>query len=128
MADITKPVDRGIPIQGRTQSFTQDDAGAGDVLMIEDSLGRSARVLTIDSAGGMAIRVNVYHMVAPPRVGNDLMYTEGMPNLAFAERVKNDSQALINIGADETLVIDEGLTIRDMEIVTCSGLFEILVT
>jgi len=128
MADITKPVDRGILIQGRTQSFTQEDAGEGDVLMIEDSLGRSARVLTIESAGGMSVRVNVYHMVAPPRLGNDLMYTEGMPNLALSERVKNDSQALIQISAEETLVIDEGLTIRDLEIVTCSGLFEILAT
>lgn len=128
MADITKAVDRGIPIQGRTQSFTQEDAGEGDVLMIEDSLGRSARVLTIESEGGMAVRVNVYHFVAPPRLGNDLMYTEGMNNLAFAERVKNDSQALITLEADETLVLDEGLTIRDLEIVTCSGNFEILVT
>jgi hypothetical protein len=128
MSDVTKPVDRGIPIQGRTQSFTQADAGAGDVLMIEDSLGRSAKVLTIESAGGMQIRVNVYHMVAPPRMGNDLMYTEGMNNLALAQRVKNDSQALINIEADETFVLDDGLIIKDMELVTVSGVFEILVS
>lgn len=128
MSDITKPVDRGIPIQGRTQSFTEADAGAGDVLMLEASLGRTAKVLTVESAGGMQIRVNVYHMVAPPRLGNDLMYTEGMNNLALAERVKNNSQALISIGEDETFVLDDGLTIRDMEIVTCSGTFEILVS
>ena len=128
MADVVKQVNRTVPIQGRNQSFTEADADAGDVILIEESLGRSAKVMTVESAGGMQIRVNVYHVVAPPRIGNDLMYTEGMPNLAFAERVKDSSMALITIDPDETFVLDDGLIIRDVELVTVSGVFEILVT
>lgn len=126
MSDITKPVDRRIPVAERTQSFTEADATTGDILMIEDSLGRPANVLTIESAGGMAFRVNVYQMVAPPREGNDLMFTAGMPNLALAQRVKTDTQALIELEPDETFVLDDELVIRDMELVTVSGTFEII--
>ena len=126
MSDITKRVNRGIPCTQRTQSFTELDAGAGDVLMIEASLGHPAHILTVESAGGMSLRLNVHQTVYPNRQGGDLMWTEHMPNLALGQNYKDNSMALIDLVSGETMVFDDGTPVKDLEIVTVAGSFEIL--
>ena len=63
MADVVKLVNRGVPPLERTQTFDQADAGAGDVILVKDSLGKTAKNLVIEAVGAMTIRLNVYQMV-----------------------------------------------------------------
>jgi hypothetical protein len=128
MADITKKGDRGIPKNERSVSFTQADAGAGDVLMINDSMGKPGTKVVIESAGGMSVRFNVYRTVAPLRKAGDGLggsvhgFTE---NLALAQTVKDETNAVFSIAASGSLELDDDMPIRDIEIVSATGDFTI---
>ena len=125
MSNVVDPVSRGIPARERTQVFTS--AGAGDIIKVEESLGRPAQSVSIESVSGMSVRFNVVHSVAPPREGNDLMYTKGMPNLALSNECVDDSQTPIPIGAGETFVSDD-IPVKDIQIVSVTGAFTIIVS
>jgi len=125
MPNVVDPISRGIPSRERVQVFTS--ASAGDIIKVADSLGRPAQSVSIESVSGMSVRFNVVHTVAPPREGNDLMYTQGMPNLALAVDVVDDSQTPIPISAGETFVMDD-IPVKDIQIVTLTGAFTIIVS
>lgn len=126
MADITKKVDRGIPPTTRTQNFTQNDAVEGDILMIRESLGRPARKVLIEADADMAVRFNVYRKIYPFRDGRDLTNTDHLPLLLSGVQIQSDEGALISLASDETFEM-ESLPISDIELVTISGSFDILV-
>ena len=127
MSKITKKVDRAIPPNQRTQTFAfVDGISEGDVLMVADSLGHPAKIVEIESTGGMQVRLNVYHTIYPRRDGNDLMFTSQMPNLALGQEIKTTSNARIYIDAGSTLTLDDGLPISDIELLTVTGNFSIL--
>ena len=128
MTDITKLVDRAIPPTERTQSFTESDASAGDVLLVKESLGRPARRVNIESDGGMSVRFNVYHTIFPEREGNDLMHTKGMPNLSQGQTIKLATAARVTLGVGEIWEMDGDFPTSDIELVTASGNWEIIVS
>ena len=129
MADVVKKVNQWVFPTSRSQNFTQADAGEGDVLMVRESLGRTARKAVIEAVAPMEVRFNVYHTVYPPR-GNDpsFMHTAHLPNTASGLSVKDDTVALVQIAASETFELDGDFPISDIELVTVSGNFDILVT
>lgn len=130
MTDVKKLVDRGVPANQRSQIFTDADAGAGDVILIKDSLGRHAQQLTITATDPISIRLNVYRYVFPQReVGQGFtQWWPGLDNVAQGVRVKDETNALITLTANETFELDSEMPITDVELVTVSGVFEILAT
>lgn len=129
MADITKKVNQWVPVNARTQTFTQDDAGTGDVILVKESLGAAAGQVLIEAAAEITVRFNVYHTVFPQRRHNpDFMHTSHMPNLAQGTRVKDDTVATVTVGAGESFEMDGKFPTSDIEIVSAGGDFTILVS
>jgi len=129
MSDITKLVDRGIPVNERTVSFTQDDASEGDVLLVQDSLGKHANKVTIEAGADMAVRFNVYRKVYPQRgqdggLDADVMGLSSF-NVSRGVQVKSDQNAVFNLAPSDVLEFDNDLPVKDIELVTVSGVFEI---
>jgi len=128
MSDITKKVDRNIPVNQRSVSFDESEASTGDVILVEESLGRCAQHLTFDSTGGMTVRLNVYQKTFPLREPSDNLtqWWPGLLNLAKEVLYKSETNALIEIGSSETFVLDDEVPVRDIELVTVSGNFTII--
>jgi hypothetical protein len=130
LSDITKVVNQNVPPALRSVNFHNEDAGEGDILLVRDSLGRDAQNVTIKcTVADMRIRFNVYHTVFPPRTGvaasGDLMYTSHMANLTSGEQIQDTSVAFVDISAGETYEWETGPLVRDIELVTVSGFFDI---
>jgi hypothetical protein len=128
MADIVKKVDRGIPAELRQAVFTQSDAGAGDVILVDESMGGPAGNVSISADADLTIKFNVYRMLFPPRLGNDLMHSAGEPNLALGNRYQDDQVSGILVAGGETFDNDGEFPVRDIEIVATAGDFEIFLT
>tara|TARA_Y100000310_G_C20637956_1_gene792272 strand:- start:654 stop:1052 length:399 start_codon:yes stop_codon:yes gene_type:complete len=131
MADKVKKVDRGVPSAERTQSFTQADAGAGDILKIENSLGKPAKHIVIENtagAGSMTVRFNVIRTIYPNRTKEDYdcLYPEIYKNLALGQTVEDTTGALVTIGAGETFELDNDLPVKDIKLVAATS-FDIFV-
>ncbi len=129
MSNITKSVDRAIAPQERTQVFTQADASAGDILMVESSLGHCAKTLQITSAGGMTIRFNVLRTIYPPSVMEGLQNPGQLEhlNLALGVSIEDTSQTVQTIAASGTFNLDKTIPIRDIKIVSVTGNFSVFV-
>jgi hypothetical protein len=130
MSDVTKPVNQNIPPQLRSVNFHNEDAAEGDILMVRDSLGYEAKNTTIKcTVAPMRIRFNVYHTVFPPRTGvaasGDLMYTSHLANLTSGELITDTSNAFVDINAGETVAWESGPMVRDIQLVTVSGHFDV---
>lgn len=130
MADITKKVDRGIFPTSRTQNFTQADAGAGDVLMVESSLGHPARHVMIETDADLEFRLNVYYKVYPRHApfGDGLTDIDHLPNVAAGVDITSDTGALVSLGAGETFELDGDTPVKDIQLVTVSGNFDVFVS
>jgi hypothetical protein len=130
MSDITKLVDRGVPSNQRSQVFTEADGGAGDVLMVKNSLGRHAQQVTIEATNAMSVRFNVYRTIFPQRQHGDgiTQWWPGLDNLALGETVQDDSNALIELDAGDTFELNNEMPICDIELLTVSGAFTVIVT
>ena len=57
MSDITKLVDRGVPPNMRTQTFTQATVSVGDIILVKASLGHAARSVVITAAAVTVLAV-----------------------------------------------------------------------
>jgi hypothetical protein len=130
VTDITKKVNRGVPVNQRSVRFTETDAVTGDVLLVKDSLSKSASHVTIESeADGLRVRLNVYHTVFPLRQVGDGLDADNMgfqgPNLALGQVYQDDTNAMFVIDQNETLTFDDDLPIDDIELITISGDFTI---
>lgn len=129
MADIVKKVHRLVPPNERSQSFTQADASAGDVIMVNESLGHPASRLLIEAEDDMSVRLNVYQYIFPLHDEFEDLYVWGDPgrNLAAGTRVKDNEGVSIGIDAGETLELDKDIPVKDIELLTVSGNFTITV-
>ena len=128
MTDVVKHVDRGVPPTERMLTFTQADGGTGDVFMVSESLGGPATRVSIDATAAITVRFNVYRNIYPKRLGNDLMHTDHLPNLALGERVKDNEAAEVVLGIGETFNNDGEFPVRDVEVVSAAGDFEIFLS
>jgi len=129
MADIIKKVDRGVPTLQRTQNFTNTDASAGDILKVQESLGRTAKHVVIEATGAMTVRFNLVRTIYPNRTKEeyDCLYPETYKNLALGQTVEDTTGALVSIGAGESFELDNDLPVKDIKIVTAAGAFDIFV-
>lgn len=129
MAVIYKRVDKAIPRSLRTQVFSDDDAAVGDVLDFETTLGKPARLTSINAIGGdMYVRLNCITEVFNPRpLGfDDLLWTDGLPNLTSGHTFINSGITPIGISGNSTLVFDD-LSIKNLQIVSANVHWKILV-
>lgn len=127
MAKVVKRVDRGIAATQSSQVFTQADAGAGDIILVQDSLYKPAQVVHIESVGGMTVRFNVLRTVYPawPEAGGAIQNPR--LDLANGQEVEDTSQAVLTIAANETFSLDHDIAVSDIKIVSVAGNFEIYV-
>ena len=132
MANIIKKVDRGVPATQRTQNFTQADANVGDILMIQESLGRMAKHIVIDvptGGGSMTVRFNVIRTIYPNKTKEeyDCLYPEMYKNLALGQEVEDTTGALVTIAAGETFELDNDLPVKDIKVVSSATNWDIFV-
>lgn len=130
MSDIIKKVDRGVASAERTQSFTEADAGTGDILKIQESLGRVARHIVLEAGSAeLTIRFNVVRTIYPDRTREeyDNPYPEMYKNLALGQTVEDTTGALVTINAGDTFELDNDLPVKDIKLVAATGTFTIFV-
>ena len=130
MANITKKVDRGVPPGERSQSFTQADIDdEGDILKIQDSLGKAATHVVIAATAAMTVRFNVQRTIFPEKTHAeyDCLYPGQYQNLAAGVDVEDDTGALVSLVAGESFTLDNDLSIKDIKIVSADGAFSIFV-
>jgi hypothetical protein len=131
MAQITKKVDMNVYPTQRSQTFTQADAGAGDIILVQTSLGKPARILSIEAASTMTIRLNVLRTVYPARTQADGLVLPGvspeLPNLTKGVEVEDVTGALVTISANETFTLDNDMPVYDVKIVSAAGNYEMFV-
>jgi hypothetical protein len=130
MAKITKKVDRNIPVSLRSQEFLDTDAVEGDVLMVQDSLGKYASQATIRAVGGsLKVRFNVYQTVYPRRQ-NDSLHAEYALNLASGQeyKVAGGSTGDFIVETNTTREVNRRFPIKDIELVTVSGNWDLFVS
>jgi hypothetical protein len=132
MADVIKSVDRGIPATERSQTFSESDAGAGDLILVQDSLGKPAKTMTIDAAAAMTVRFNVRRVIFPRPDLNDGFSNSPNGdirrfNLSKPQVVEDTTMALVSIGAGESFALDNDMPVRDIKIESAAGAFDIFV-
>ncbi len=129
MADIIKKVDRGVSPAQRTQNFTQADANVGDILKVQESLGRVAKHVVIEAGAAMTVRFNVIRTIYPNRTKEeyDCLYPEMYKNLALGQTVEDTTGALVSISAGESFELDNDLPVKDIKIESAAGVFDIFV-
>ena len=137
MATITKRVDRGIESGKRYQywlsSENADDAtviAAGDIFMIEDSLGKPAKYLYIETTVGCNLTIRLNSQITRYRTKDEyLNWPVQYPELASPQITTDSSMAALVMGADEVWEIKGSLAISDIQIVSWSaGSFEVMVS
>jgi|SRR3990167_6098625 len=129
MSDITKLVDRGVPPNMRTQTFTQATVSVGDIILVKASLGHAARSVVITAAAAMTVRFNNYRTIFPVRDHNAWNDPWGAltPNLALGVQVIDTTNGVVSIAANSTFALDKDIPVEDIKIISASGNFEILV-
>ena len=129
MANVTKKVDRGVPPGERSQSFTQAEVNAADIIKVQDSLGKAARHVVIEAAAAMTVRFNVQRTIFPKKTHAeyDCLYPGQYENLAAGVDVEDETGALISLAAGESFTLDNDLPVKDIKVVTASGNFTIFV-
>lgn len=140
MANVTKKVDRNVPVLARSQSFTNADAAQGDVLKVADSLGYPASHVTIETQGGsLKVVFNVWQTTYKKWSRHDqgFMYgTEGFWNLTSGvsymtntlSGVGANPPGAVTVEANTTYSMDRELAVNDIQLVSVSGLFDIFVS
>lgn len=129
MANITKKVDRGVPPGERSQSFTQAEVSAADIIKVQDSLGKAATHVVIEAVAAMTVRFNVQRTIFPEKTHAeyDCLYPGQYQNLAAGIDVEDDTGALVSLAAGESFTLDNDLSIKDIKIVSAAGNFTVFV-
>jgi len=128
MTDIIKQIDRGVAPSMRQVTFDQSDASSGDVILVTESLGGPASNISISATTSLTVKFNVYRTLFKPRIGNDLMYSAGEPNLTTGTRYHNTQTTEIALSAGETFDNNGEFPVESIEIVSSSGNYEIFLT
>ena len=128
MAKVEKKVDRAVPVNKRTQVFTQADAGSGDILMINSSLGKSATHLRVEAIADMTVKFNVIRKVYPKRSYEPLFNGSPEINVALGKEIIGNSMGEVILSAGETYEVDNEFVIDDISIESASGNFIIFVS
>lgn len=131
MAKIHKHVNRGIPPNARSQSFRNADAVQGDILDINRSLGHPARLVRIEvTVAPIAVRFNVLNTVFAKH-GHEgiagLPGLEGQDNMGSGLEYTDETVATVHVEANTTFELDHDFPVRDIELTTISGNFDIFV-
>lgn len=129
MSNITKKVDGTVPVTQRTQVFTDADANPGDILLVKDSLGKSAKLVQIQADDTMVLSFNVLHTIYPPRDtgrgGYPFGQAGGNLDLSAGQTYTVAGAPQLTLAANETYTFDNDLPINDIQIIVASGTFEI---
>lgn len=130
MSQIKKKVNRLIPVRQRSQIFTNADATQGDIILVKDSLGKTAATIQIEADALMQVRFNVLHTMYPPRDQSRgwMLGTDPGIFVASGIEVTDTSMDPVTIAANETFTLDHDLSVNDIQLVTVSGVFEIFVS
>lgn len=129
MSTVIKKVNRGISSELRTQSFTKADVAQGDIIDVNTSLGRPARLVRVtNTSDGLSLRFNVmntvYHQYGDAGTAG-LAFQEGQPIMASGVQYIDRTGALVSFAANTSR--DFSLSVNDIEVVTISGQVEIFV-
>lgn len=129
MAKVTKLVDRLIPSQERTQVFTDADASSGDVLDFLASLGKSARLVRIETTGSsdLSVRRNVTQTIYPQRtegIFDGPLHGQNI-NVAQGQEITDASVVAETIGPDNQ---DLQGPVKDLEVTWTTGNWTIVVS
>lgn len=125
MSNIVKPVDRNIPTFDRVQVFSNADTSAGDVILVQESLGRAAKSVTITCTAALVIKLNTLQKLYPRREHGGMMYPEAFPNVSLGVDYVADSPD-ISISPDTTTILDG--PIKDITVVSAGGDFTFIVS
>lgn len=136
MATITKKVSKAVAGTHRYQywasSENADDGtviAAADVFMIENSLGKPAHYVYLETSAGitLTIRLNSQVTLYPLR-DSRLNWPVPEKDLSDPRTHTDSSMAAITIGAGEVFELDGVLPVSDIQLVTFSGgTFELFV-
>jgi len=127
MADVYNIVNRAIPPNLRSVVFSQVDTTSG-ILLVEKSLGHPAKNVYITATNAMRVRFNVYETVYPMRKDPSIPYSDGMPLLVSGIQYHDTSVSGFVIAASSTYDNNGEFPIRDIEIQSADGDFEIYLT
>lgn len=120
---------RGRKVPGSYQFFDENDGGAGDILMIQSSLGRAARNVTIDATATMTVKFNTVHTLFPLRQHGDGLHENGDTNVGGGqEYIASGESTSYVMGAGDTLELSNEFPVSDIMIVAGGTDFEILVS
>ena len=84
----------------------------------------------IDATDDMSFKFNVYHTMFPLRelLEDDFnQFNLGVVNLTSGIRFLDETVALIPLAGGSTFELDNDMPVSDMELVTVSGVFEVIV-
>ena len=131
MSEIVKHVNRAIPVLERTVLFTQADASSGDFLMVEDSLGKSAKTINIEveSGGALTVQFNLLQKVYPMRDDMSIPGSLGDRNITLGANVEaTGNVGSVILASGETWSANKEFPIRNIKVVSASGNWSIFVS
>lgn len=139
MANITKKVDKNIEPGKRYQywasSENADDGtviAAADIFKIEDSLGRPASYVRIETSAGCNLVIRLNSQVVQYKLkAENKNHVIQAPNLDLANPITSTdgTMASIPISEDFTWTLHDVLPVSDIQIVSwSSGTFEVFVS
>lgn len=130
MSQITKLVPDFVPAGQSYQVFTEVDGGAGDILMIKDSLrGRPAAHINIEATAAVTVKFNVVHTLFPRRTRAEGFAENGDLNLALGQEYIASSETTDYVlGVGESLSLDNEIAVSDIMIVSGGSDYTILVS
>ena len=129
MSTITKKVERSIEPGKRYQfwlsSENADDGtpiAAGDIFMIDDSLGKPAHYVYIEPSAGTTLTIRLNSQVTRyPLRDARLNWPVPEKDLSDPRTHTDDTMAAIPIDAEATFTLNGIIPVSDIQIVTFSG-------
>lgn len=136
MSTITKKVGREVEGSRRYQYWASgenaDDGSviaAGDVFMIETSLGKPAHYVYLETSAGITLTIRLNSQVTQyPLRDSRLNWPVPEKDLEDPRTHTDSTMAAITIGASEVFELDGVLPVSDLQLITFSGgTFELFV-
>lgn len=121
MADIIKKI--SVTQDGRYtfQIFDQDDANAGDILLVNLSIGRDANKIVIEPDGGnIVLQFNVYEQVFKNRLDSQgVDFSNHLPNIAQAHTVLiTEGKPQLTVESGKIVTLENDILANDIRVVS----------